>query len=79
MEAWLLRRLVTIFSQAAKRPHVPRDAQMRKLFSCIGINLESAPSEGPPIIYDRCCMSLLFDLHQSFCIYPMNLENPHIL
>lgn len=44
-EAWVLRRLVTIFSQVARRPHVPRDAQMRRLFSVVGI--EASPTAEP--------------------------------
>lgn len=47
-EAWALRRLVSIFAQVARRPHVPRDAQMRKLFVCIGIDVDRASnSQGP--------------------------------
>ena len=30
-EAWILRRLVTTFAQVTKRPHIPRDRQLRKL------------------------------------------------
>ena len=45
-EAWVLRRLITIFSQVARRPHIPRDPQMRRLFEAIGIKVEPV-SEGP--------------------------------
>ncbi|CAL1132195.1 unnamed protein product [Cladocopium goreaui] len=45
-EAWILRRLITIFAQVARRPHIPRDPQMRRLFAAIGINVEPVP-EGP--------------------------------
>ena len=38
-EAWILRNLVTIISQAAKRPHVPRSKEFRLLFRAIGIDV----------------------------------------
>lgn len=40
-EAWILRRLVSVFAQAARRPHVPRDAGLRKLFQTVGIDFNS--------------------------------------
>ena len=36
-EAWLLRRLITIFAKMAKRPHAPRDPGVRDLFRASGI------------------------------------------
>ena len=39
MQGWALRRLVTEFARAARRPHVPREAGMRNLFLTAGIPL----------------------------------------
>ena len=41
-EAWVIRRLITIFKKCAKRPHVPRDAGVRELFSRSGIPTPSS-------------------------------------
>ena len=40
-EAWLLRRMVTIFAKMAKRPHAPRDPGVRDLFHASGIPVPS--------------------------------------
>ena len=46
-EAWILRNLVTIVSQAAKRPHTPRSGELKEIFKAIGIVIEKAsPSSG---------------------------------
>jgi len=36
-EAWKIRRLITEFSRAARRPHWPRERAMRELFETAGI------------------------------------------
>ena len=45
VQAWGLRRLVSVFARAARRPHIPREKWMRKLFIEAGIELP----EGPPL------------------------------
>ena len=40
MEAWILRRLVSLFGQVTRRPHVPRDPQLRQLFKIVGIDFD---------------------------------------
>ncbi|CAL1147700.1 unnamed protein product [Cladocopium goreaui] len=40
-EAWILRRLVSLFGQVTRRPHVPRDPRLRQLFKIVGIDFES--------------------------------------
>lgn len=42
--AWGIRRLVTEFSKAAKRPHIPREAAMRNLYIHAGIPLPEGGS-----------------------------------
>ena len=32
VQAWGLRRLVSVFARAARRPHIPREPWMRKLY-----------------------------------------------
>ena len=39
-EAWILRRLVSLFAQITRRPHVPRDQRLRELFKIVGIDFE---------------------------------------
>ena len=36
-EAWVLRNLITTLTTAAKRPHIPRSPEFRKLFKAMGI------------------------------------------
>lgn len=47
-EAWILRNLVTVISQAAKRPHTPRSSEFKEIFKAIGINIpeKASPSTG---------------------------------
>ena len=45
-EAWVLRRLVSIFGGVARRPHRPRDPEMVRLFECIGIDLSITSPQG---------------------------------
>lgn len=54
-EAWALRRLVSIFGGVTRRPHIPRDKQLRKLFSCVGIDVDqgSGPAEENDEHYDE--------------------------
>lgn len=37
-EAWVLRRMVSIFSMVARRPHTPRERGIQQLFEAIGIS-----------------------------------------
>lgn len=39
MESWILKRLISILSRAAKRPHVPRNAGMKQLLKDCGIEM----------------------------------------
>ena len=36
-EAWKLRRMITILSAAAKRPHTPRSKHFKKLLVATGL------------------------------------------
>ena len=36
-DAWILRRLVSVLGRAARRPHTPRDQDMRDMFEGLGI------------------------------------------
>ena len=47
MNAWALRRLITEFARAAKRPHIPREAAMRSLYIQADIPLP----EGSWVLY----------------------------
>ena len=43
MQAWILKRLISIFGRAARRGHVPRELAMKKIYEAAGIPLpESA-------------------------------------
>lgn len=42
LEAWIIKRMISIVSRAAKRPHIPRSKEMRALMQEIGIEMESA-------------------------------------
>lgn len=44
MQAWAVRRLVSVFARCARRPHIPRERGMRQLYLEAGIPLP----EGPP-------------------------------
>lgn len=37
-EAWKVRRLMSVFSRAARRPHWPRDVVMQELFLAAGLD-----------------------------------------
>ncbi len=37
-EAWKVRRLMTEFTRAARRPHWPRESAMQELFLTAGIS-----------------------------------------
>ena len=41
-EGWKVRRLMTEFARAARRPHWPREAAMRELFAAAGIENPTA-------------------------------------
>lgn len=43
-QAWCIKRLVTVFSRAAKRPHRPRSLVLRRLMVLAGIDI---PQEAP--------------------------------
>lgn len=44
-EAWILRRLISIFGQVTRRPHIPRDPQMKHLFTVVGIDVTRSSNE----------------------------------
>ena len=44
-EAWILRRLVSIFSSVARRPHTPREKGLRDLYGAVGITLGSLEAD----------------------------------
>ena len=46
-EAWVLRRLVSVFGQVTRRPHIPRDPQMKHLFTLVGIDVTRSSNESP--------------------------------
>lgn len=45
-EAWKVRRLMTEFARAARRPHWPREVAMRELFAVAGIENPNAGGDG---------------------------------
>ena len=44
MQAWILKRLISIFGRAARRGHVPREQAMRKIYEAAGIPLPESAS-----------------------------------
>lgn len=52
LHAWGLRRLITEFSRAAKRPHIPREPAMRELYIQAGVPLP----EGSPLSHSLVCI-----------------------
>ena len=41
-QAWMIRRLISLFSRTAKRPHQPRQADLRAMMQEVGM-LQSQP------------------------------------
>ena len=44
-EAWILRRLISVFGQVTRRPHIPRDPQMKLQFTLVGIDVTRSSNE----------------------------------
>ena len=42
-QAWVLKRLISLFSRCAARGHYPREEGMRKIYQLAGIELPSNP------------------------------------
>ena len=63
-QAWMLRRLISIFSRAAKRPHTPRDKGFRSMMKEVGMEIKSISASllldssiqfALPGLYDKSC------------------------
>jgi len=49
IQAWALRRMVSVYNSITRRPHVPRELPLRRLLRSQGFDvpLELTPSRGP--------------------------------
>ena len=52
MEAWVLRRCITVFSRVAKRPHTPRSGELRTLMSTLGLQPALSDEANPDAAAD---------------------------
>ena len=43
LQAWVIRRLISIFSRHAKRGHFPRERGVQKIYQAAGIALPADP------------------------------------
>lgn len=69
MAAWIIRRLISMFSRAAKRGHYPREEAMRNIFKAADIPLPEAPEGVSRLIH--VCVSILLLV---FCFDHLSLE-----
>ncbi|CAE7873655.1 unnamed protein product [Symbiodinium sp. KB8] len=44
IQAWILKRLISIFGRSARRGHVPRELAMKKIYEAAGIPLPESVS-----------------------------------
>ena len=49
IQAWALRRMISVYNSVTRRPHVPRERALRRILISQGfdIDLESPPRSGP--------------------------------
>ena len=52
-QAWCLRRLISTYNAIARRPHIPREKELRRLFRSQGIDV---PLEVDPKSRSRECL-----------------------
>ena len=58
MQAWILKRLISIFGRAARRGHYPRERAMQKIFAAADIPL---PHRSLGFMYVCVCVCICLD------------------
>ena len=66
IQAWILKRLISIFGRSARRGHVPRELAMKKIYEAAGIPLPESVSHA------YMCRTNLTDHVRLCCMFNTN-------